>query len=134
MIKQKLTDWQIDDARRLFRLWNERKPEGMTQEKFGVEYDMGTQGNVNLYLKGGQKLNLYAVGQFAKVLGVKIDAISPTLADQVRELYRNCDPDRNRDYGVSPETKEFIQRAIQEEMTRQNSANKGPTSDNGKNL
>lgn len=134
MVKQKLTDWQIEDAKRLDRLWNERRPEGMTQERFGVDYDMGSQGNVNLYLKGKSRLNLYAVGQFAKILGVKIDDISPNLADQVRELYKNCDPDRNRDYGVSPETKEFIQRAIQEEMIRQTRANKGPTSDNGKNL
>lgn len=134
MVKQKLTQWQIDDAKRLDRLWSEKRPEGMTQEKFGVEYDMGTQGNVNLYLKGKAKLNLYAVGQFAKVLGVKIDDISPVLADQVRELYRNCDQDRNRDYGVSPETKEFIQRAIAEEMARQQRASNPPTSNNGKNL
>jgi hypothetical protein len=106
----------------------------MTQTKFGAEYDMGTQGNVNLYLKGKAKLNLYAVGQFAKVLGVKIDDISPMLADQIRELYRNCDPDRNRDYGVSPETKEFIQQAIAEEMARQQRAKTPPTSNNGKNL
>lgn len=133
MVKQKLTQWQVEDAKRLDRLWNERRPEGMTQEKFGVEYDMGTQGNVNLYLKGKAKLNLYAVGQFAKVLGVKIDDISPVLADQVRELYRNCDADRNRDYGVSTETKEFIQRAIQEEMERRQRTNNGPSPDNGKN-
>lgn len=131
MNKQILTDWQKEDAQRLYKLWNERKPEGMTQLKFGLEYDMGTQGNVNLYLKGKSRLNIYAVGQFAKVLGVKIDEISPTLADQVRELYRNCDPDRNRDYGVSPETKEFIQRAVQEEMLRQRQTKDAPTVDNG---
>ena len=133
MVKQKLSEWQVEDARRLDRLWNERKPEGMTQEKFGVEYDMGTQGNVNLYLKGKVALNLRAVGQFAKVLKVRIDDISPTLADQVRELYENCDPIRNRDYGVSPETKEYIQRAIQIEMERRGAKDAGPRPDNGKN-
>jgi len=132
MIKQKLTDWQKEDAVRLYRLWNERKPKGMTQLKFGLEYDMGTQGNVNLYLKGKSRLNIHAVGQFAKVLGVKIDEISPNLADQVRELYKNCDPDRNASYGVSPETREFIQRAVHEEMLRQQRTSEAPTLDNGK--
>jgi hypothetical protein len=134
MVKQKLEDWQIEDAKRLDRLWNEKRPEGMTQEKFGADYDMGSQANVGHYLKGKSKLNLFAVGQFAKVLGVKIDEISPVLADQVRELYRNCDSTRNRDYGVTPETKEFIHRAIQEEMERQQRKNSGPTLDNGNSV
>jgi hypothetical protein len=134
MNQQILEDWQIDDAKRLKRLWEEKRPKGMTQEKFGVEYDMGTQGNVGLYLNGKQKLNLYAVGQFSKLLGVMIDEISPRLADQVRELYRRCDPDRNRDYGVSPETREFIQRTIAEEVARQQQKDKRPSTDNGKNF
>jgi len=133
MVKQILTDWQKEDAVRLNRLWNERKPKGMTQIKFGLDYDMGTQANVNLYLKGKSRLNIYAVGQFAKVLGVKIDDISPNLADQVRELYRNCDPDRNVAYGVSPETKALIHRAVLEEMSRQQRVDAPPTTDNGKN-
>lgn len=133
MVKQKLSDWQIDDAKRLERLWDEHKPEGMTQERFGVEYGMGTQGNVNLYLKGKVALNLRAAGQFAKVLNVKIDEISPTLADQVRELYECCDPLRNRDYGVSPETREYIQRAVHEEMERRTAKDAVPRADNGKN-
>jgi len=119
MVKQKLTEWQIEDAKRLMRLWNEKRPEGMTQEKFGIEYDMGTQGNVNLYLKGKSRLNIYAVGQFAKVLGVKIDEISPMLADQVRDLYMHCDAARNDAYGMTPQIREFIRKAIQEETERQ---------------
>lgn len=133
MVKQKLSEWQVEDAKRLESLWDARKPEGMTQEKFGVEYEMGTQGNVSQYLKGKAALNLRAVGKFAKVLNVKIDEISPTLADQVRELYANCDPIRNRDYGVSPETKEYIQRVIQIEMERRIAKDTGPRPDNGKN-
>jgi len=133
MVKQKLEDWQVEDARRLDRLWKEKKPEHLTQAKFAEDYDMGTQSNVNLYLKGRVALNLRAVGQFAKALGVTIDEISSTLADQVRDLYKQCDPGRNQDYGVSPETREFIQRAISEEMARQQK-NIGPTSDNGKNF
>ena len=134
MNKQKLDDWQVEDARRLKKLWDEKRPKGMTQEKFGVEYDMGTQGNVGLYLHGKQKLNLYAVGQFAKLLGVMIDEISPRLADQVRELHRRCDPNRNRDFGVSPETREFIQRAIAEEVARQQRKKEGPASNNGEHF
>jgi hypothetical protein len=134
MVKQTLEDWQIEDAKRLERLWNDRRPKGMTQEKFGIDYDLGSQANVGHYLKGNSKLNLFAVGQFAKMLGVKIDEISPTLADQVRELHRNCDATRNRDYGVTPETKEFIHRAIQEEMERQQKKNGGPSMGNGNSV
>lgn len=135
MVKQKLSDWQIADAARLDRLWKEKKPKDMSQAKFAAEYDMGTQSNVNLYLKGKAALNLKAVGQFAKVLKVRIDDISPTLADQVRELYEICDPARNYDYKdmLSPaQTKAFIQRTIQEEMERRQRAPARPMLDNGK--
>ncbi len=118
MNKQKLTEWQIEDAKRLYRLWNERRPKGMTQEKFGIEFGMGTQGNVNLYLMGKAKLNLHAVGEFAKVLGVKIDDISPMLADQVRELHAHCDAARNDAYEMTPAIREFIRRSVQEEAAR----------------
>lgn len=133
MVKQLLEDWQIEDARRLDRLWKEKKPEHLTQAKFAEDYAMGTQSNVNLYLKGRVALNLRAAGQFAKALGVKIDEISPTLADQVRDLYKQCDPDRNRDYGVDPETREYIQRAIAEEIAK-HQAKAPPTTDNGENF
>jgi hypothetical protein len=135
MVKQILTERQIEDAKRLDRLWNERKPEGMTQERFGLEYDMGTQGNVNLYLKGKAKLNLYAVGQFAKVLKVKIDDISPDLADQVRELYKNCDANRNREFRFQddPETRDFIRRMIAEEAERRERAHITAPANRGKN-
>lgn len=134
MVKQTLEDWQIEDARRLDRLWKEHKPEDLTQEKFAEESGLGTQSNVNLYLKGRSKLNLHAVGQFAKVLGVKIDEISPMLADQVRELYRQCDPNRNRDFPYEQETREFIRRLVVEETERQERSKMPPTKDNGQNL
>jgi transcriptional regulator with XRE-family HTH domain len=133
MVKQTLEDWQIEDARRLDQLWREKKPEHLTQERFGEEYDMGSQSNVNLYLKGRVSLNLKAVGQFAKALGVKIDDISPTLADQVRDLYKQCDPDRSRDYGVDQRTREYIQQLFEEEAAKQRTKTP-PTPDNGKNL
>lgn len=131
MVKQILEGWQIEDARRLDRLWNERKPKHLTQQKFAEDYDMGTQSNVNLYLKGRVALNLKAVGQFAKALSLKIDEISPTLADQVRDLYKQCDPDRNQDYGVDRSTREYIQRLFEEEAARRRT-NTPPTPDNGK--
>jgi transcriptional regulator with XRE-family HTH domain len=131
MVKQILEDWQIDDAHRLDRLWKEKKPAHLTQAKFAEDYGMGTQSNVNLYLKGRVALNLRAVGQFAKALGIRIDEISPVLADQVRDLYRQCDPDRNRDYGVDQETREYIHRTIAEEMAKQQ-AKTPPMPDNGK--
>ena len=133
MVKQNLSDWQIEDARRLDRLWKERKPADMSQARFAADYDMGSQANVSLYLKGRIALNLKAVGQFAKVLRVRIDDISPTLADQVRDLYKNCDPLRNESYGVPDETREYIHRLFAEERAKHRGEN-GISSkpDNGK--
>ena len=131
MVKQILEGWQIEDARRLDRLWNERKPKYLTQQKFAEDYDMGTQSNVNLYLKGRVALNLKAVGQFAKALNLKIDEISPTLADQVRDLYKQCDPDRTQGHGFDQNTREYIQHLFDEEIARRR-ANTPPMPDNGK--
>lgn len=73
---------------------------------------IGTQGMVHQYLAGITPLNLHAVGKFAAGLGVLIDDISPTLADQVRDLYQRCDPVKNQDFGIAPEVKEYIDRAL----------------------
>lgn len=132
MVKQKMEDWQKEDARRLDLLWKKHKPAHLTQEKFAESYGLGSQSNVNLYLKGKSKLNLKTVGQFAKALRVKIDEISPTLADEVRDLYRQCDPDRSRDFGHDESTREYIRQLIAEEAEKRERTNKPPTSDNGK--
>lgn len=133
MVKQKLEDWQIEDAQRLDRLWNERKPEHLTQEKLAAEFGLGSQSNVNLYLKGKSKLNLKTVGQFAKALRIRIDDISPTLADMVRDLYRQCDPDRSVDFKHDDRTRDLIRQLIAEEAEKRERENTPPTSDSGKN-
>lgn len=105
--------WQFDDAKRLRILWEAHKDETrISQTEFGAESGIGTQGMVHQYVNGVTPLNLSAVGKFAKAFKVRIDDISPTLADQVRELYLLCDSQKNIDYDVSPQVRDAIQREI----------------------
>lgn len=110
MKKSTMTTWQIEDAERLSAIWEQKKT--MSQAEFGATTGIGTQGMVHQYLAGLTPLNLSAVGKFAAGLDVLIDDISPTLADQIRELYRLCDPLKNQDFGVSPNVKAYIDQAL----------------------
>lgn len=110
MKKSTMTTWQIEDAERLSAIWEKKKT--MSQAEFGATTGIGTQGMVHQYLAGLAPLNLSAVGKFAAGLDVLIDDISPTLADQIRELYRLCDPLKNQDFGVSPNVKAYIDQAL----------------------
>jgi hypothetical protein len=114
MKKSKMTDWQIDDAHRLSEVWERKK--SMSQAEFGASTGIGTQGMVHQYLAGLTPLNLSAVGKFAAGLGVLIDEISPTLADQIRELHKLCDPLKNQDFGVAPGVKAYIDQTLKEMM------------------
>lgn len=84
--KATLAQWQLEDAARLRRLWNERRPkiEGrpISQGKFAEVHDFGTQGVVWQYLEGRIALNLQAALKFANGLGVSVKDFSPTLAKQ----------------------------------------------------
>lgn len=111
--------WQIDDAQRLRTLWeNHKEATGISQTEFGAEAGIGTQGMVHQYVNGVTPLNLSAVGKFAKAFRVRIDDISPILADQVRELYLLCDSQKNIDYDVSPQIRDAIQHEIRLAMDR----------------
>jgi hypothetical protein len=65
---------------KLKRLYTERVPSGMTQEEFGNEYGIGTQGAVWQYLNGYAPLNVEAAAKFAKGLRCTIHDISPEMA------------------------------------------------------
>jgi hypothetical protein len=82
--KQPLLPWQVEDAARLDALFQKRK-EKTSQEKFGADYDIGSQGMVWQYLKGHRPLNIKAAEAFARGLGVKIEDFSPTLAEQIKK-------------------------------------------------
>lgn len=79
-----LTPEQIEDADRLRRIWDEKKQ--ASQEAFGAEFGLGTQGNVTQYLNQHIPLNLEAVVKFARGLGVSIEDISPRLAAFLAEV------------------------------------------------
>lgn len=78
----KLTCEQKADQERLFQLVEGNKG---IQAKVAAEAGV-TPGAVNQVVKGYRPLNLSMAAAFAKVLGVKIDTISPTLAERAREI------------------------------------------------
>jgi hypothetical protein len=115
MKKSTMEKWQLEDAKRLRTLWDDKKEasEGaLSQAEFGAQWSIGSQGMVHQYLAGLAPLNHAAVGKFARGLGVLIDDISPTLADQIRELYGLCDMRKNAEFGVSDETKRFVEQTV----------------------
>lgn len=56
----------------------------MSQEEFGIRFDIGRQSMVWQYLNARRPLNIKAVTNFARGLGVSVEAISPRLADEIR--------------------------------------------------
>lgn len=79
-----LQPWQVEDAKRLDRLY-QGKTEKISQDKFGADFGLGTQGMVSQYLKARRPLNIKAAEAFARGLGVKIEAFSPNLAEQIKK-------------------------------------------------
>jgi phage repressor protein C with HTH and peptisase S24 domain len=57
---------------------------GFSQERFGLELDIGSQGMVWQYLNGHRPLNLSVALKFSRGLGVPIASFSPRLADELR--------------------------------------------------
>jgi len=88
-----LTPEQQDDARRLdvaFREWKQRrKDEGLpgSQEALGAEAGPSySQSAFSQYAKGRIPLNVNALVDFCRVLGVSTESISPTLAAKITRL------------------------------------------------
>jgi len=80
----------MQDAARLKRLWNEKKPG--TQAAFGEDYEIGNQAAVWQYLNGRIPLNVDAAQKFARGLKVDIADFSPTLAKKRDELAAGSAP------------------------------------------
>lgn len=88
--RKSLEAWQVQDAARLQRLWEEfHKRTKLSQFQFGAQFDIGTQGAVWQYLRGERALNLRAVIRFAKGLGVSVADISPTLAAELPDALQS---------------------------------------------
>jgi len=69
---------------RLQKLFRERKPPDMSQERFGAEYGLGSQGMVWQYLNGYTPLNIEAAAKFAHGLRCTIRDISPEMDREMR--------------------------------------------------
>lgn len=70
------------EAEALKRIFEERA-RGVSQERFGQDLEIGSQGMVWQYLNGRRPLNLSAALKFAKGLQVKMKAFSPRLAAEL---------------------------------------------------
>jgi SOS-response transcriptional repressor LexA len=75
------------EAEALKRLFDERS-NGRSQEAFGLELGIGTQGMVWQYLNGRRPLNVTAAAAFARGLGVAVSDFSKRLAVELTLLSR----------------------------------------------
>lgn len=80
-VRKPLERWQRDDAARLKKLFGEHSK--LSQEKFGLEHKIGSQGAVWQYLDARIPLNLAVALKFSAGLQVPISSFSPTLAQQL---------------------------------------------------
>lgn len=72
----------------LKKLYEERVPEGMSQEEFGATYGIGSQGMVWQYLNGYRPVGIEVAAKFATGLRCTIADISPEMARAIRsEIY-----------------------------------------------
>lgn len=67
--KAKLSPADIEAARRLYRLWQQKKGSRPTQDVIAVKLGDVTQGAVSQYIHGKIPLNFFAVLVFAESLG-----------------------------------------------------------------
>jgi phage repressor protein C with HTH and peptisase S24 domain len=83
-----LADWQLEDSDRLKEIFQSKRAAlKLTQEKLAEGLGDGvTQGAISHFMNRRTALSLKAVAVFAKMLDVKIEDISPTLARQIGEL------------------------------------------------
>jgi SOS-response transcriptional repressor LexA len=71
------------EAAALKKAFEERTP-ALSQERFGLEFDIGSQGMVWQYLSGHRPLNLSVALKFARGLGIPVSQFSRRLADELR--------------------------------------------------
>lgn len=79
-----LTDEQRADADRLKSLFKTHAR--LSQQQFGLTYEVGSQSMVWQYLNGHRPLNAKAAAAFARGLGVPVSDFSPSIAQQIDAL------------------------------------------------
>lgn len=91
MKKKPLTTEQLADASRLKSIFDIRKKDlGLSQETLAEFMGMGQSGVAQL-LNGSNAINATHAAQFAKILGIKVDEFSPSLANEIAEMYAEVD-------------------------------------------
>ncbi|HCM9412601.1 TPA: helix-turn-helix domain-containing protein [Enterobacter hormaechei subsp. steigerwaltii] len=84
--KKDITPTQAEDAKRLKAIYEAKKKVlGVTQQSIADELDI-TQGAVGHYLNGRNPLNLPVASVFARLLKVRVEEFSPTLAKELSEM------------------------------------------------
>lgn len=87
MKKKPLTPEQLADAVRLKAIFESKKKNlGLSQELLAEQMGMGQSGVAQL-LNGANAINATHAAQFAKILGVKVDDFSPSLAAEISSMY-----------------------------------------------
>lgn len=83
-----LANWQLEDSDRLKEIFQKKRAAlKLTQEKLAEGLGDGvTQGAISHFMNRRTALSLKAAAVFAKMLDVKIEEISPTLARQIEEM------------------------------------------------
>jgi phage repressor protein C with HTH and peptisase S24 domain len=86
MARPKTTPKEIvaSEAKILKAAYDEqKKTRDFSQDQFGFEYELGSQGNVWQYLNGHRPLNLSAALKFSRALNLPVAAFSPRLAAEL---------------------------------------------------
>lgn len=95
MKKKPLTAEQLADAVRLKAIFEAKKKTlGLSQETLAEQMGMGQSGVAQL-LNGANAINTTHAAQFAKILGVKVDDFSPTLASEIAAMFEAIANGRN---------------------------------------
>lgn len=90
MVDRVLSQTELDDAKRLKKLWQNKKDElNLSQVKAAKELGYHSQGAISQYLNGKVAMNFHAVAKFAKLLRVDVQAISPRFASLVTKPLPN---------------------------------------------
>ena len=84
MVERFMDEQSLADAKRLKKLWLEKKDElHLSQVKAAKEFGYNSQGAVSQYLNGKAALNMSAVAKFAQLLKVNVEDISPRFGSLV---------------------------------------------------
>ena len=84
MTRRALTQEELEDAKRLKKIWNDRKEQLMlSQVKVAEQMGFSSQAAVSQYLNAKLPLNMSAVAKFAQVLRTNVEDISPRYARMV---------------------------------------------------